>query len=176
MKITVRPGSKRSVNTAVQAINDALYDRDKNMDLFLRRLTEVGERKARELFAAAEYDGDNDVTVTAERTDRGYRIVASGQSVAFIEFGSGVTMPSYPADAAVQHERGTFGQGKGADPRGWVYVGEQGTGGIPMRNSLGEVKPGVYRTKGNPPAAAMYHAVRAMQEAAPQIAREVFGS
>lgn len=176
MKITVRPGSRSSTNAAIRAIDDAVYDRDRKMDVFLRRLTEIGRRKTEELFASAEYDGENDVVVTAERTDKGYRIVASGQSVAFIEFGSGVTMPSYPSDAAAQHTRGTFGQGKGADPNGWVYVGEQGTGGIPMRSRSGEAKPGVYRTKGNPPAAAMYHAVRAMQEAAPGLAREVFGS
>lgn len=175
MKIKIKPGSQSSVNAALCAINDAVYDRDKKMDIFLRRLTEIGRARAEEIFVKAEYDGKNDVTVTAEKTDKGYRIVASGQSVAFIEFGTGVTMPSYPADAAVQHARGTFGQGKGADPRGWVYVGEQGTGGVQMYDRNGEPKPGVYRTKGNPPAAAMYHAVRAMQEAAPQIAREVFG-
>ncbi len=176
MKIKVKPGSRRSVNAAISALDNAVYDRDRQMDVFLRRLTEIGRAEAERLFAVAEYDGDNDVTVTAERTDRGYRIVASGQSVAFIEFGSGVTMPNYPADAPVQHARGTFGQGKGADPRGWVYVGEPGTGGVQMYDRNGEPKPGVYRTKGNPPAAAMYHAVRAMQEAAPRLAREVFGA
>ena len=175
MKIKIKLGSSRSVNAAIAAIDRALDTNGARMEIFLDRLAEVGRMTAEQYFLAAAYDGEYDVKVTAEQTERGYRIVASGQSVAFIEFGSGVTMAPYPADAAVQHARGTFGKGQGANPNGWVYVGAPGTGGIPMRDRKGVEKPGVYRTKGNPPAAAMYHAVRAMQEAAPRIAREVFG-
>ncbi|MBQ2768093.1 MAG: hypothetical protein IJF49_08480 [Clostridia bacterium] len=142
---------------------------------FIARLAEVGEQEARMRFAAAAYDGTNDVKVHAEPTADGYRVVAEGQAVAFIEFGSGILQPPYPADAAVSHPRGVYGQGKGSNLNGWVYVGEQGSSGVQMYDRHGSPKEGVYRTKGNPPAAAMYHAVRAMRDAAPEIAREVFG-
>lgn len=141
---------------------------------FVRRLAEVGTETAQMYFSAAQYDGTNDVTVHSEATPSGYRIVAEGEAVAFIEFGSGVLQPPYPSDAVVMHPRGSYGQGKGANPNGWVYVGEPGTGGVQMYDRRGNPKEGVYRTKGNPPAAAMYYAVRAMRDAAPSIAKEVF--
>lgn len=174
-KIKIRLGSQKSINAAIAELDRELKTREQKLNTFIERLAEIGRQTAAEIFATAQYDGTNDIVVTAEKTARGYKVVASGNAVAFIEFGSGVTMPPYPADAAVQHGRGVYGRGQGANEKGWIYVGEQGTGGIPVMSRKGEVRPGVYRTKGNPPAAAMYYAVRAMQEAAPQIAREVFG-
>lgn len=175
MRIKVKPGSRSSINAAIRALDDYVAMREREMTTFLDRLRQVGQAEAQKRFAEAQYDGTNDVVVSAERTDRGWRIIAQGEAVAFIEFGSGVTMPDYPADAPVQHPRGAYGQGKGADPNGWVYVGDPGTGGVQMYDRTGEPKPGVYRTKGNPPAMAMYFAVRAMRDAAPAIAKEVFG-
>lgn len=139
-----------------------------------RRLAEVGAETAQTLFYSAQYDGTNDVTVRSEAAPGGYRVVAEGEAVAFIEFGSGVLQPPYPSDAAITHPRGSYGQGKGANPNGWVYVGDPGTDGIQMYGRKGVPKEGVYRTKGNPPAAAMYYAVKAMRDAAPSIAKEVF--
>lgn len=175
MKITVRPGSRASAAAAVRQLGnmEALYARE--MTTFLDRLRQVGQAEAGKRFADAQYDGTNDVKVHAERTDRGWRIVASGQAVAFIEFGSGVFQPSYPADAPVQHSRGTYGRGQGDNVNGWIYAGEGGPGAIPAKDKNGAEKNGVWRTWGNPPAMAMYYAVRAMRDAAPQIAREVFG-
>lgn len=44
-------------------------------------------------FASAQYDGDNDVSVMMETGNKTWRIVASGESVLFIEYGSGITYP-----------------------------------------------------------------------------------
>lgn len=162
------------MNAALRSLDDYAAMREREMTTFLDRLRQVGQAEAAKCFAEAQYDGTNDVTVTAERTDRGWRIIASGQAVAFIEFGSGIYQPPYPADAAVQHTRGTYGRGQGDNINGWIYEGEGGPGAIPVRDRQGNEKEGVWRTWGNPPAMAMYRAVRAMQEAAPQIAREVF--
>lgn len=175
-KIKIRLGSRRDAAAARRAIS-TLEEKmtAQAMDRFLERLCEVGRQTAAEIFAGAQYDGDNDVSVTVEKRGGGYAVSACGQAVAFIEFGSGVSMPPYPADAAAQHGRGEYGQGKGANPAGWVYAGEQGTGGRPVHDRSGAEKPGIYRTRGNPPAAAMYAAAKAMREAAPELAREVFG-
>ena len=176
MKIKIRPGSRASIAAALQKLDDYEAMREREMTTFLDRLRQVGQAEATKRFAEAQYDGTNDVVVTAERTERGWRIIAQGEAVAFIEFGSGVFQPPYPSDALVQHERGVYGRGQGANENGWIYEGDMGTGGVQMYNRNGEPKPGVYRTKGNPPAMAMYYAVRAMRDAAPRIAKEVFGS
>ncbi len=176
MKITVRPGSRSSVSAAVKQLGDIEARYAREMTTFLDRLGQVGMEEAQKRFTDAQYDGTNDVTVTAERTDRGWRIIASGEAVAFIEFGSGVFQPAYPADALVHHQRGTYGRGQGGNVDGWIYKGEGGPGSIPVKDQRGNIKPDVHRTWGNPPAMAMYFAVRAMRDAAPQIAREVFGS
>ena len=42
-------------------------------------------------FASAEYDGINDVTVSMETGNNTWSIVAEGESVLFIEYGTGVT-------------------------------------------------------------------------------------
>ncbi len=176
MKIKIKPGSRASVFAAVDEIDREIAKIEKNLPEYVRRLTEIGRAEAERRFAEAKYDGTNDVVVTAERTDRGWRIVASGDAVAFIEFGSGVYQPPYPADALVHHTRGTYGRGQGGNVDGWIYKGEGGPGAIPVKDHRGNVKPDVHRTWGNPPAMAMYFAVRAMQQAAPMLAREVFGN
>ena len=55
----------------------------------------VSEQTTRAMagFASAQYDGDNDVSVTMETGNKTWRIVASGESVLFIEYGSGITYP-----------------------------------------------------------------------------------
>jgi hypothetical protein len=176
VNIKIRPGSRASIAAALQKLDDYEAMREREMTTFLDRLRQVGQAEATKRFAEAQYDGTNDVVVTAERTERGWRIIAQGEAVAFIEFGSGVFQPPYPSDALVQHERGVYGRGQGANENGWIYEGEGGIGAIPVRDRNGVEKDGVWRTWGNPPAMAMYYAVRAMRDAAPRIAKEVFGS
>ena len=56
---------------------------------------QVSEQTTRAMtgFASAQYDGDNDVSVMMETGNKTWRIVASGESVLFIEYGSGITYP-----------------------------------------------------------------------------------
>jgi hypothetical protein len=85
-------------------------------------------------------------------------IYAEGESVAFIEFGSGDKYGhGHPQAGELGMGPGTYPEGKGHwdDPRGWWY---------------GHGK----HTYGNPPAMAMYQAVQAMTEQITMIAREVF--
>lgn len=138
---------------------------NKRLETFIARLVKEGYDIASVKFTSALYDGDNDVTVRVEQNGRGAKIIASGKAVLFIEFGSGV---AYPVHASGMYSHGTYGKGKGANPTGWVYKGEKGTGGYPISG-----RSGVYRTKGNPPAEAMWDATREMAERYRQIWLEV---
>ncbi len=135
---------------------------------FLERLSTLGAYRARIEFTNAMYAGTNDVEISVEPTKTGYKVVASGQAVLFIEFGTGVLNPEHPQSSEFGFSHGTYGLGKGANEKGWVYVGEQGNAGQPIRE-------GVYHTYGNPPAKAMYNAAKDMKTEIYAIAKEVFG-
>lgn len=139
----------------------------KKVDMLLERLATLGAFRARIDFSNAMYAGDNDVEISVEKIEDGYQILASGKSVLFIEFGTGVINPEHPQAADFGYLHGTYGKGKGANPNGWVYVGQQGNAGRPVRD-------GVYRTKGNPPARAMWNASKEMRQEIEKIAKEVF--
>ncbi len=139
---------------------------NRKVNLFVERLAEHGAEIAWKRFSEASYDGDKDVTVTVENDGNTARVVASGETVAFIEFGTGTSFPDHPSGL---FEHGTYGKGQGSNPKGWVYVGEAGTGGQWLRE-------GVYRTKGNPPAMAMWTATTDMAAAISEIWREVMAS
>ena len=139
------------------------------MNLLMERLAVIGAYRARADFSAAMYAGDNDVEITVNAIANGYEVVASGKSVLFIEFGTGVINPEHPKSGELGFSHGTYGQGKGANENGWVYVGEQGNAGQTVRE-------GVYRTRGNPPAKAMYNSSEEVRRRIQEIAREVFNS
>lgn len=142
--------------------------------IFLQRLAQEGLTVAKAQFSSAQYDGVNDVTVAVETMgpDK-IAVVANGQAVAFIEFGTGVTYSEqHPKADDMGAVRGSYGQGKGNN-ESWTYYGEAGTNGAPVRDSD---KGTVIRTKGNPPARAMYNASEQMRAKIQQIAKEVFTS
>jgi hypothetical protein len=87
-------------------------------------------------------------------------IYAEGESVAFVEFGSGIKYGyGHPQAGEFGVGPGTYPDGKGHwdDPKGWWYGHGQ-------------------HSYGNPPAMAMYRAVEQMTEDITRIAREVFSS
>ena len=126
-------------------------------------------------FANALYAGTKDVTLDVPQwQDNTMYLVAHGEHVAFIEFGSGVTYEEYPADVLPEGvvEHGKYGKGQGANPP-WVYVGDAGDLGY----TLAKKKDGrsVVRTYGNPPARAMYDASKVLdKEHIEQVAKEIF--
>ena len=80
----------RSINAAIKEI-EAYRNKLSRIDAEIcKKLADKGLEKAQVLFDKAAYDGVKDAKVTAEPTENGYRIIASGQTVAFIEFGTGV--------------------------------------------------------------------------------------
>lgn len=137
-----------------------IWQKQKTNEL-LERLAALGASSASVRFARAIYTGLKDVNVTAEPISGGWVIKAEGESVLFLEFGSGITYGGGHPEAA-EHGMGpgTYPQGKGHwdDPRGWYLPKEKGGG----------------HTYGNPPAMAMYEARKTIEQELPRIVKEVF--
>lgn len=161
----------RDIGQAIKELEKYKQDFLRKEKLFIEKLAMIGVQEASIRFTTAMYDGVNDVTVSLEPTPEGYVIVASGEAVAFIEFGSGVyhnpgePYPNPRPDGVVGI--GEYGKGKGKR-RAWFYKGEAGTNGEVLKN-------GVVKTRGNPAAMPMWYASEEMKRSILQIAREVFG-
>lgn len=158
----MNPFDKTSIDAAIKQLKQ--YEKEfaiKEAE-FARRLAEVGVRVASSGFATADYDGINDVVVSLVKTPSGAAVVASGETVGFIEFGTGIKNPEWDATGMeyTPPKHGTYGKGKGKNPNGWYFVQSPGARAI--------------HTYGNVPAEAMRTARDVMVEQAIQIAREVW--
>lgn len=162
MKITIDPFDRKSIIKAQQMVQRYQKDFLAKEKLFVRRLAEVGVRVASADFSTADYDGTNDVVVSMVETPGGAAVVASGETVGFIEFGTGVRNPEWD-NSDMEYtppKHGTYGKLQGANPWGWWF-----------KPNDGETAK---HTFGNPPAEAMRTARDEMVERVIQIAREVW--
>ena len=127
------------------------------------RLAMIGATVASIQFSRAIYNGSNDVSVRVDDTGSVAVIYAEGESVAFIEFGSGKKYGyGHPQAGEFGFGPGTWSdsdQGKGHwdNEHGWWYGSGQ-------------------HSYGNPPAMAMYSAVKEITENVTKIAKEVFST
>lgn len=162
MKIVINPFDPKSISAALEQIQKYQKDFKVKEREFVRRLAEIGVRVAQAGFSAADYDGINDVSVSMVQTKNGYSVVASGETVGFIEFGTGVKYPEWDNTDMdyTPPKHGTYGKGQGASPHGWWF--KQNEGGR------------ANHTYGNHPAEAMRTARDEMVERVTQIAREVW--
>ena len=161
MKITIDPFDEKSIDAGIEEI--AKYKKwvlEKERVL-RERLSMIGASVASIEFSRAIYNGTNDVSVRVEDNGRRATIYAEGESVLFIEFGSGAKYGyGHPEAGKYGYGPGTYsdgpdGKGHWDDPNGWYY--EHGK-----------------KSYGNPPAMAMVHARDKIVEQLTQIAREVF--
>lgn len=151
--------------SGIQKIQDELmvyrkWQEEKAREL-AERLAALGATVASIRFSRAVYTGKKDVDVTVEALPNGYKEKADGESVLFIEFGSGVTYGyGHPEAGEFGMGPGTYPDGKGHwdDPKGW-YLPKSAGGG---------------HTFGNPPAMPMYEARKAIEQELPRIVKEVF--
>ena len=151
--------------SGIQKIQDELtayrkWQEEKAREL-AERLAALGATVAPIRFSRAVYTGKKDVEVTVEGLPNGYKVKADGESVLFIEFGSGVTYGyGHPEAGEFGMGPGTYPDGKGHwdDPKGW-YLPKSAGGG---------------HTFGNPPAMPMYEARKAIEQELPRIVKEVF--
>lgn len=162
MKIVINPFDKKSIDNALKMVEQYKKDFVRKEQEFLRRLAEIGVSVAQAGFATADYDGVNDVVVSIEKTANGYAVVASGKTVGFIEFGTGVRYPEWDGSDLeyTPPPHGSYGKGQGKNPWGWWFKGSDGAV--------------AQHTYGNPPAEAMLTARNMMIEQVTAIAREVW--
>lgn len=127
-----------------------------------KRLADIGEQEAFTGFMAATANGEQDpVQVHSEPIENGYKIVAEGEEVCFIEFGAGVHYNGAEPYPLPRPEGivgiGQYGKGLGRNDY-WFYSDESGS----------------HFTHGTPAAMPMYNATKEILESIPQIANEVF--
>jgi hypothetical protein len=127
------------------------------------RLAMLGATVASIKFSRAIYSGSNDVSVRVDDTGNTAVIYAEGESVAFIEFGTGKKHGyGHPQAGEFGFGPGTWsdspeGKGHWDNEHGWWYGSGQ-------------------HTYGSPPAMAMYSAVKEITENVTRIAKEVFAT
>lgn len=162
MKISINPYDKKSIEAAIKQLNAYEKDFKAKEEEFVRRLKEIGVSVAEAGFATADYDGVNDVAITETQAGGRAAVIAYGETVGFIEFGTGIKYPEWDGSGTnyVPPAHGTYGKGQGKNPHGWFF--KQGDGAA------------VRHTYGNPPAEAMLAARDRMIESVVQIAREVW--
>ena len=161
MKIRINPFDEKSIAEALAVVRQYKKDFAAKERLFVKRLAEIGVSVASSGFEVADYDGTKDVTVSM--TQRGTKAVvkAYGETVGFIEFGTGIRYPEWNNSGMdyTPPKHGTYGKGQGARPKGWFFKPGEGA---------------LQHTYGNPPAEAMRTARDVMVERVVQIAREVW--
>lgn len=162
MKIVINPFDPKSIANAVRMVNQYEKEFAAKETEFVRRLKELGVSVATGIFSMADYDGVNDVLIAETQAGSRAAVIAYGEAVGFIEFGTGVKFHEYPS-AGLEFKppaHGTYGKGKGANPKGWYYKPGEGAAGR--------------HTYGNPPAEAMLTARDTMIAQVVAIAREVW--
>ena len=170
MKIQVT-GADRLIKR-LEAYKKSIEDKQHEL---LDELAKIGINTADAKFKTAQYDGDNDVVVNSVPvwiSDNQLAISASGQSITFIEFGSGVyySAQQHPKAHEFGYTIGGYGHHLGL-LNSWRYKGVAGTNGeeITEGSHKGEIL-----THGNPPARAMYDAGKEMRSVMVDIARKVW--
>lgn len=164
MRIIIDPFNPNSVTEAGNLVKQYKKDFLVKEQEFTRRLAEIGFNIAKGTFEIAKYDGTNDVTVRMEKTAKGYNVIADGETVGFIEFGTGIKNREWSGSDLdyTPPSHGTYGDGHGKQPYGWWF------------NPNGEKGAKAIHTYGNPPAEAMLSARDAIVQRVMQIAREVW--
>lgn len=162
MRITVDPLSKDSISAAIKLLRKYKKDFAKKEQEFVRRLAEIGVRLAGGIYSVADYDGEHNVSVYLQKTSNGYAVIAEGETVGFLEFGTGIKNREWGGDHLeyTPPPHGSYGDGHGKQPYGWWFKSQDY--GITMH------------TYGNPPAEGMLTARDTIVQQVIQIAREVW--
>lgn len=155
--------SVESVQKAIDELSDYKSSFDRKLNLVCKRLAEVGAQEARIRAAGAKagFYGNDDVHVSVEPFDKGWKVVMSGADIYFVEFGTGIYAGEYAGDASnvsVGIMPGDYSEthAKQYSEKGYWFYENQ-----------------FYR--GTPAEMPMYYAGKRMREEMPRIIKEVFG-
>lgn len=119
-----------------------------------KRLADMGAVRASLGFARAIYNGTEDHTISVVPINGGYAVRADGETVLFVEFGTGLIGYGHPEAHGLGP--GTYpGKGHWDDPNGWWYAHNQ-------------------HTYGNPPNMPMYNTVKELEQELARVVKEVF--
>lgn len=155
--------SRKSINKAIKDVEAYQRWLDDKIDELVQELAKEGVAVANAKFATAQYDGPIDADVTWTSAGKGKAIVrADGQTVLFIEFGSGIMYAGSHPEETPEVARGSWsegpeGKGHWDDPNGWYYAHGK-------------------KSFGNPANMPMYEAKREIEAKFTEIARRVFAS
>ena len=164
MKTISVPASAKGIATLEKRIDNYIKKLDRKADELAKRLAELGVTQATSYFDMAQYDGIKDHILTVEQVgDKQYKVLASGETVLFVEFGTGITYQSPPHPEVGNFGAGTYEPNFGHwdDPEGWF---------------LPRSKGGRQHTFGNPANAPMYNTVRYLEQEFERIVQEVFAN
>lgn len=161
MTITV---NVRGVDEAIRRLEEYRDRLEWQTNELCRRLADMGATNVSILFSRAIYTGPLDFSVSVEAVDNGYQIIVSGQSVAFVEFGTGVTYGyGHPQAGEFNVGPGTYpGQTHAMTGEGWY---------LPKGKQSAD---GTKHTYGNPPNMPMYNTAQDLKQEIARVAREVF--
>lgn len=162
MKITMQL-SDISIDETIAKLEAYQKSLEAKAKLLCERLAYIGQFNAQISFASVIYDGDKDFKVTVEETEKGFKVLASGETVLLLEFGAGITYGyGHPLADDFGMGPGTYPDGKGHwnSPYGWWLPKSAGGG----------------HTWGNAPGMPMYYAAKDIRAAIEDAAREVFAT
>ena len=152
-----------SINEAIKEVAEYKKWVEEKTKRLIEELAYIGAKEATVRFSSAYYTGNNDVGITVSPIKNGWKIVASGSAVFFIEFGTGVYYNGFEPYPDPRPKGivgiGEYGKGKGKNDY-WWYSDDTGSSKF---------------TRGTPAAMPMYHASEEMGREILRIAKEVFG-
>lgn len=165
MKLTLDPFDPNSVKKVLKRVERYRRNFPDKVNRFCKELAQIGLDVAKPRLESVPYDGNDEFSITIEKIATGYRIIARGESVAFIEFGAGVYYngeEGYYLDRPPEISNiGEYGKGHGKKEK-WYYYPE------------GDRSEPAVSTRGNPPANAFFYAETEVVMMVSQIARRVF--
>ena len=169
MKIVINPFSVKSIDAAIDRVNQYKKDFEGKLEEFTRRLAEIGVTLAEVGYATSyatgvDYSEASSIVVSLQKNDNGYSVLAQGEAVGFLEFGTGRPERNPEWNSAGMEytppARGSYGKHQGLNEWGWWFNPHDGGA--------------AQHTYGNPPTEAMRFARDEMIANVARIAREVW--
>lgn len=140
-----------SVNSAIAELQQLRSEQDTKIQEICLDIAQTGAVRASLDFARTPYDGNKDVSLSVEAIPFGARLIASGSSVLFLEYGSGAKY-GYGHPQPNGYGPGTYNplSDNWKNRNGWYYAHGQ-------------------KSWGNPPAMAMWNAEQLMRDRAQDV-------